>query len=65
MPIYKTKNENFFKKWTTEMAYVLGFVAADGCLTETKRGTHFLDLQSIDKELIEKIKRDFSIRFSY
>ncbi len=32
MPIYKTKNEAFFKKWTPEMAYVLGFFTADGTI---------------------------------
>jgi len=43
MPIYKTKNENFFKKWTPEMAYVLGFFAADGSMVKNKRGACFIE----------------------
>jgi len=57
MPIYKTKDENFFKKWTSEMAYVLGFIAADGSLIKNKRGACFIEIQSIDKEIIYKIKK--------
>lgn len=56
MPIYKTKNENFFKKWTPEMAYVLGFFAADDNMLKNKRGAHFIEFQSVDKEIIEKIR---------
>jgi len=25
-------NEDFFENWSNEMAYVLGFIAADGCI---------------------------------
>ena len=32
-----TINENFFKSWTPQMAYVLGFIFADGSLSEGKR----------------------------
>src|SRR3990170_2684303 len=30
--IYKkhTSNENYFNKWSSEMAYILGYIAADG-----------------------------------
>ncbi len=56
MPILKTKNENFFKKWSPEMAYVLGFFAADGNLTLGKRGNHYIEFTSCDKDIIEKIR---------
>lgn len=59
MPIYKTKNENFFKKWSPEMAYVLGFFVADGCMIKNKRGAHFIEFQITDKELLEEIKKLF------
>lgn len=59
MPIYKTKNENFFKKWSPEMAYVLGFFAADGSMYKTKRGTHFIEFQITDKELLKQIRKLF------
>ncbi len=57
MPIYRAKNEDFFKVWTPEMAYVLGFFAADGNLTLGKRGNHFLEFTSCDLEIIEKIRK--------
>ena len=56
MPIYKTKNEAFFKKWSPEMAYVLGFFAADGTMIKNKRGAHFIEIQSADKEIVYKIR---------
>lgn len=56
MPIYKTKNENFFKKWSSEMAYVLGFFTADGNMIKNKRGACFIEFQIIDKSLLEKIR---------
>jgi intein-encoded DNA endonuclease-like protein len=57
MPIYKKKNENFFKKWSLEMAYVLGFFAADGCMIKNKRRAHFIEFQITDKDLLLKIKK--------
>ena len=57
MPIYKTKNENFFKKWSPEMAYVSGFFAADGSMIKNKRGAYFIEFQSTDKEIINKIRK--------
>ena len=57
MPIFKTKNENFFKKWTPEMAYVLGFFTADGTMIKNKRGAHFIELQITDKDLLYKIRK--------
>ncbi len=57
MPIYKTKNENFFKEWTVGMAYVLGFFAADGCMIKNNRGAHFIEFQITDKDILLKIKK--------
>ena len=50
-------NENFFKQWSKEMAYVLGFVAADGSLEDASylRGK-YLRICSSDIEILEKIK---------
>ena len=41
------------------MAYVLGFIAADGALIKNKRGACFLEIQSTDKEIVYKIRSVF------
>lgn len=56
MPIHRTVNVDFFKKWTPEMAYILGFFTADGSMLKNKRGAHFIEFNTIDKELLEGIK---------
>jgi len=56
MPISKNKDENFFKTWTPAMAYVLGFFTADGSMRQTKRGTHFIEFQITDRELLFSIR---------
>lgn len=57
MPVYKKVDRDFFKKWTPEMAYVLGFFAADGYITVNKRGGQFWCIQITDKELLYKIRK--------
>ena len=52
MPIYKTYNKNFFKIWTAEMAYVLGFFAADGNLMRPKLGGYYFSLEIGDKDSV-------------
>lgn len=57
MPIYKKINKDFFKKWSHDMAYVLGFFAADGYITHNKRGASFWSIDITDKELLYSIKK--------
>ena len=59
MPIHKTNNENFFKTWTCDMAYVLGFFAADGSMYRTRRGGYYIEFQITDGDLLEKIRTLF------
>ncbi|OHA58215.1 MAG: hypothetical protein A2571_03060 [Candidatus Vogelbacteria bacterium RIFOXYD1_FULL_44_32] len=56
MPVYKYVDKGFFKKWSPNMAYVLGFFAADGYITHNKRGAYFWCIQITDKKLLEQIK---------
>ena len=56
MPMYRAVNKDFFKKWTPEMAYILGFFAADGYITVNRRGGQFWCIQITDKELLENIR---------
>ncbi len=42
------------------MAYVLGFIFADGNIVKTKRGTHFIAIYSADYDLLESIRLTFS-----
>ena len=57
MPIYKKVNKDFFKEWSHDMAYVLGFFAADGYITHNKRGASFWSIQITDKKLLYEIRK--------
>lgn len=46
-------NENFFRHWSPDMAYVLGLLITDGCVS--KAGTVSLCIN--DRELLEKVKK--------
>jgi len=71
MPMFRRVNKDFFKKWTSEMSYVLGLLFADGYITHNKRGAYFMCIQIKDKLLIENIRRvlesdhKISKRYSY
>jgi intein-encoded DNA endonuclease-like protein len=55
-------NKKFFSSWNSEMAYILGFITADGCLgvkkiRKDKSKQYFLDITSKDFSLLRKIKK--------
>lgn len=57
--VYKIKykvNLDFFKKWTPKMAWVLGFIFADGNLDFNKK-SRSLRISSIDLDVLEKINK--------
>jgi len=56
MPIFRTLNQDFFKKWTPEMAYVLGFFTADGNMLQHKNGGCYMEFYSTDRVIIEYVK---------
>lgn len=52
----KRKSDHFFDTWTPEMAYVLGYFAADGTMFRNPRGSHYVGFCSTDIELIKNVK---------
>ena len=46
-------NEDFFSIWSPEMAYVLGLLITDGCVSETGN----VSLCINDRDLLEKVKK--------
>lgn len=57
MPILKTFDKNFFKQWSADMAYILGFMYADGNMVKSKRGTHFVAVYTSDRKLLFEIRK--------
>lgn len=52
-------NKDFFKKWSNEMAYVLGFLYADGDIEDNRESsrTQYTTFASTDKDILEAIKK--------
>lgn len=57
---YFNINENFFSRWTQEMAYIFGLLMTDGCLSRAKNGSYKISLCLNDKELLEKVAKTMS-----
>lgn len=62
--IYKIRkyelNEEYFEKWSKDMSYFLGFIAADGCLEKNRHGnvqTLTINLHEKDFYILEKFAR--------
>ena len=51
-------DENFFKDWSPSMAYILGFVFADGAILDSRKSsrTCYLSITINDRCLLEEIK---------
>lgn len=50
-------NDQFFSEWSSEMAYVLGLLMTDGCLSRVKNGSYKISLCLNDKGLLGKVAR--------
>lgn len=48
-------NERYFDTWTPNMAYVLGYITADGNISKDK---YRLRISSIDKDILEQINKE-------
>lgn len=51
------KDQNFFKVWSSKMAYVFGMIISDGCINDY----HVIRIVNNDKLLLEKIKEFMNI----
>lgn len=60
VPTSKRIDKLFFKNWSRDMAYVLGFFLADGNMIMTKRGGYFLSFYSADKKILYEIRRSLN-----
>ncbi len=49
-------DKDFFKRWSAEMAYILGYFAADGTMVKHKNGGYFIEFHSTDKYLIQRTR---------
>ena len=50
-------NEDFFSEWSPKMAYVLGLLLTDGCLSRPKGYSYRISLCLNDKDLLHKVTK--------
>jgi hypothetical protein len=52
------RSVSFFRSWSAEMAYVLGYWWADGYMRHRKTtGAHLIEISSVDRSHLERIAR--------
>lgn len=51
-------NHDFFKKWSPNMAYILGFTCADGCVYERSLSWELSNKVESEKILLEKFSKE-------
>lgn len=58
----KKINENFFKEWSPQMAYVLGFIYADGTVEDCRESsrTCYIGLANNDLKLLQQMREVMS-----
>lgn len=54
-PTYQSTNHSYFKKWSHEMAWLLGFIHADGNIAKNKHRLYFCTSEK-DKDILHKIQ---------
>lgn len=55
-------DKDFFKTWSSDMAYILGFLYADGNIVQTKRGNHYIAIYTADKSLLVSMRKSMKSR---
>lgn len=57
MGIKHAVNKKFFKSWSPNMAYVLGYIYADGCLIDCSYiRASYIKITSVEKDSLERIR---------
>jgi len=55
-PNYTNVNNEFFKEWSPELAYIVGFFIADGHISNhSKESRYYIKMRCVDKDVLEKI----------
>lgn len=60
MILKKKINKDFFKKWSYDMSYILGFLFADGNITINQRGAHYFSFYSMDKDILCFVRKSMA-----
>jgi len=50
-------NEDFFSKWSADMAYVLGLFVTDGCISKVENNSYRISLCLNDRELLGEVAK--------
>ncbi len=64
-------DKDFFKTWTEEMSYILGYIVADGCIYKRKdrKNSYVLNITSKDRDHLRRINEslhsDYPISIKY
>ncbi|MBP7805071.1 MAG: hypothetical protein KA052_02535 [Candidatus Pacebacteria bacterium] len=53
----KAVDADFFKTWNSDMAYILGFLYADGNVTKNTRGGEYLSFYSADRGILADMRK--------
>jgi hypothetical protein len=58
----KNFDKDFFKIWSSEMAYVLGYIYADGAIEDVRKSsrTCYTAITSVDYDLLDKVRKTLS-----
>jgi hypothetical protein len=56
-------NEEFFREWNSNMAYILGFTCADGCVYQRTLSWELSNKFSSDKLLLERFSKEFNSNY--
>lgn len=57
------RDVDFFRRWSAEMAYVLGYWWADGYMYLKPHGAHEIEIASVDRDHLEQIAQSIGVNY--